>query len=483
MISALTQHCCRAAVVCALAFSTAAPAGDFHAGPLYDDFPLTLTPGERTEAVGPLFHWEVAPERKQWAIPPLFSHTWYPDVDGEEKDFLYPLLTYDRYGKESRWQFFQLLSFSGGQNQDGQMVERSQFIPFYYHQRSPIPEDNYTAVFPFYGTIKHQFMWDEVHFVLWPIYVKTRKKDVITDNYLVPFFDVRHGDGLRGWQLWPLVGTEHKAVTTRTNDFGLEETIPGHDKFFAVWPLFFHDRTGLGTTNPVDAHVFLPFYSLSRSPQRDVSTYLWPFFNYTDDREQKYREWDFPWPLWVIARGEGKTITRFIPLYSRGHTADMDSESYLWPLVMHRYQHSPEYVRERTRFAIWMYSNVKETKVTLGTTKRRVDGWPFFTYLREHDGNQRFQILAPLEPVVPENKSVERNLSPLWSLWRSERDAQTGATSQSLLWNLYRRDTTPDSRQVSLLLGLFQYRSNPEETRWRFFFIPITKHKQEKAAQ
>ena len=74
-----------------------------------------------------------------------------------------------------------------------------------------------------------------------PLYAETRKKDVVTDNYVVPFFHLRHGDGLHGWQFWPLVGNEHKDVTTQTNGFGDVTTIGGHDSFFALWPLFFND--------------------------------------------------------------------------------------------------------------------------------------------------------------------------------------------------------------------------------------------------
>jgi hypothetical protein len=70
---------------------------------------------------------------------------------------------------------------------------------------------------------------------------------------------------------------------------------------------------------------------------------------------------------------------------------------------------------------------------------------------------------------------VERSLSPLWSIWRAERNAKTGANSQSLLWNLYRRDATPETKKCSLLFGLFQYQSSPAGKRWRLFYIPMGK--------
>ena len=478
MRAAIPRQCQLAVLILFFSAPGVAFSQSFHGGPLFDHFPLTLSLGERTEAAGPFFASEEQPAQRGWAVPPLLSHTWYTDVDGEEVDFLYPCLTYDRYGQEYLWQFLQVVSFSGGQTQQDGGTRRAEIFPIYFHRRSPNPADDYTAVLPFYGTIKHKFLRDEIHVVLFPFYVETRKKDVVTDNYLFPFFDLRRGDGLHGWQFWPLVGAEHKVLTSRTNDFGTVETVPGHDKFFALWPLYFHDDTGLGTDNPERFRAFLPLYAFTRSPQRDVSAYLWPFFSYTDDRAQKYREWDFPWPLFVIARGEGKTLTRFIPVYSRGFDTNMESQSYLWPVFTHHRDRAPALVRDRTKVLFWVYSKLDETNVAAGTTKRRLDGWPLFTYTRGHEGNTRLQIFAPLEPIVPSSKSVQRNLSPLWTLWRSERNAANGATSQSLLWNLYRRDTTPKTRRTSLLLGLFQYQSGPEEKRLKLCFIPISKKKQ-----
>ena len=80
-----------------------------------------------------------------------------------------------------------------------------------------------------------------------------------------------------------------------------------------------------------------------------------------------------------------------------------------------------------------------------------------------------------LEPAVPNNRGIERNWSPLWSIWVSENNPQTGASSQSFLWNLYRHETTPGAKKCSLLFGLFQYQSDAEMKRLRLFYIPVFK--------
>src|SRR6516225_10518379 len=73
-------------------------ADDFVAGPLFSRFPLTLDSGSRTEAVGPFFYKKETESEKIWAIPPLLSFDSNSDVDSAENDFLYPVITYRRYG-------------------------------------------------------------------------------------------------------------------------------------------------------------------------------------------------------------------------------------------------------------------------------------------------------------------------------------------------------------------------------------------------
>ena len=476
------------------------PADFISAGPLYDEFSLTLSPGHRTEALGPFFSCEQKDSQHQWAVPPLFSHTVDPETDFEEFDLAYPLLTYDRFGAEYRFQLFQLLSFAGGQNQDENSSRRFSLFPLYFQQRSPDPTQNYTAVFPFYGKLRNRLFRSEIDFLMWPLYMRTKRRpaattavaddpflalphryqqaqrgDITTYNFMYPFFHLRYGEGLEGWQLWPLSGYERKEITTKTNEWDDVETIPGEEKRFVLWPFFFDWNREIGTDNPEHQQVLLPFYSYLRSPQRDSTSYLWPLFTFTDDRARKYREWGAPWPLIGVARGEGKTTTRFWPLFSRAHNTNLQSDFYLWPLYKYNRLHSEPLDRERTRILFFLYSEVTEQNTATGDALRRKDLWPLFTYRRDFSGNERLQVLSVLEPLLPNNKSIERDYSPLWSLWRSEKNATTGATSQSLLWNLYRRDTTPDTKKCSLLFGLFQYQSGTHDKHWRLFYVPFGK--------
>jgi hypothetical protein len=300
---------------------------------------------------------------------------------------------------------------------------------------------------------------------------------------LYPFFHLRHGDGLSGWQFWPVVGHEHKDITLKTNGWSEVETNGGHDHFFAVWPIYFNNTDGVGTDNPQKFFAVIPFYDQFRSPLRDSTTVLWPFFNWIDDREKKYHEWETPWPFIVIARGEGKTATRVFPLFQRAHNKIYEDNFYIWPLYGYKRIHSDPLDRGETRVVFYLFRNLAEKNTETGHVKKRMDLWPLFVYHREFNGDSRLQILALLESFVPNNDGIERNWSPLWAIWRSEKSSSRNATSQSFLWNLWRRDTAPDMKNNSLLFGLFQYHSDAEIKRLRLFYIPVFKRENTKQSE
>ena len=461
--------------------SSAEGADGWSLGPLLSRFPLTLDEGERTEALGPLFYEQQTESQHTFAFPPFYSHYQDSGTDSEEYDFAYPVMTRDRFEHEFRWHFFQLLSFAGGHNQADVDARRFTIFPFYFQQRSSQPDLNYTAVFPFYGHLKNRLFKDQISFTAFPIYVQTRKRDMVTDNYFYPFYHQRRGDGLEGWQLWPFYGEEHKYVTVKTNGFGDLEVIPGRHNTFVAWPFYLHVLTSLGTENPEEQRAFLPFFSTMRSVNRDSTTVLWPLITWTDDRAKQYREWDFPWPLMVIARGEGKTITRIFPFFSRAHTKTLEKNFYLWPVYKYTRVHSDALDRDRTRILFFLYSRVNLRNLQTGDARTQTDLWPLYKYRHGLNGETQLQCLAPVESLFPLNHAIERNWSPLWSFWRAEKNPKTGKASQSLLWNLYRNETSPTDRKFSLLFGLFQYQSDPDTSRTRLFFIPLTKGKKDLA--
>ena len=150
-----------------LLFTLSIPA---FADDFYTNFSLTLSPSATRTAYGPFFYFDDSEEFDTWAIPPLISHTENETLDLDEWDTLYPIITLDRFGNEYRFQIFQLFAFSGGGTQDDTNYHRFTLFPFYFQQRSKIPERNYTALLPIAGRIRNRLLRDDIQFVLFPIW-------------------------------------------------------------------------------------------------------------------------------------------------------------------------------------------------------------------------------------------------------------------------------------------------------------------------
>jgi hypothetical protein len=445
------------------------------AGFFFDHFKLTLEDGERTEAVGPFYYFDQREDENTIAFPPFFSNYKNDIVQSSEYDILYPLLTYEHYSDEWRWQLFQLIAFAGGRQPDDFKTHQFTLFPLYFQQRSLDTNLNYTAVVPFYGHLQNRLFRDKIFFVMFPIYGQSQKKDVITDNYFYPFVHVRSGIGLHGWQVWPIVGREHKDVTSDTNGFGDVSLNPGHDSSFLFWPFWLKNNAGIGTEDPENFCASIPFFAKLRSPLRNTTSVFWPFFTWVDERGKKYHEWEGPWPFVIFARGEGKTTSRVWPIFSQSHNATQESDSYIWPLYRYKHFHSDPFDQKRTSILFYLFANVAEKNTETGAHKGWQSLWPIYFWHREFNGNERLQIFAPFEVVLPTNRGIERNWAPLWSLWRAEKNPKTNADSESLLWNLYRREAAPEHKKISLLFGLFQYERDGGNHRTRLFYLTISR--------
>jgi hypothetical protein len=358
-----------------------------------------------------------------------------------------------------------------GTNSDTKI--RRNLFPFVFSQKSPSGTNDYLAVVPFYGRMNNHLFRDRIEFVALPLWVVTEKRGVETINVPAPFFHLRRGAGVAGWQLWPLFGHETKAITWKTNLLDEPVLIPGHEKSFLGWPFGFANQFGLGTTNPATERMLLPLFSVTRSPARDNTTVLWPFFTHTEDREKGFTEWGAPWPFLMWANGPGKTARRVWPLFGTEQTPTRAREFIGWPFYKHRRVSKPALVSDRWQSVFFLYDQSRDVSVATGARNERRDLWPLFYWKRDFEGRERFQAIALLETLLKNNEAAERTYSPLWSVYRSERNPNRGMASQSLLWNLWRRDTTTNAVTTSGLFGAIRSRSDQSGRQWRFFWRPF----------
>jgi hypothetical protein len=398
---------------------------------------------------------------RERAFRPFFFEREDVSRQSLEWEVLYPLMTYRQSERDWEFQFLLLFNSRGEGSDPAQPQEfKTDLFPLFFSGTS-VDGESYWALLPFGGRVLDRLSQDEMEFVLFPLYSRFVKQGRVTTWFLWPLVSLIGGDST-GFRIFPLYGQEEK---------------PGVlERRFALWPLFLYQRAGLDTDNPTETLSLLPFYVGQRSRDWDRFQVLWPFFAYTQDREREFEEWDAPWPLVKIARGAGRTITRFFPLFAieerhlrnefmlrELHSRDL---MILYPLYVRNEEETPSSLRVRDRILWWIYSDIREEGRD-GST-RRVDAWPFVRYERDREGNVVFQTLALLEGLNPGNEYLERNWSPLWSVY-TYRQNPAGDTVHSFLWNFVRHEETAAGVAVEVLGPVLRYRETGEASVFSLF--------------
>jgi hypothetical protein len=392
-------------------------------------------------AFRPFFHWnkDTQPERQEW-------------------EAVYPLMTYSRVEEDAKFQFLEVLNFRDEGTDPKAREDRYELFPVYVSGKTETGE-KYLVILPFGGWAPNAWWQDEAEFVLFPLYARFVKQGARTYYFPWPILSVTTGEKRSGFRIVPLYGQDVKEGV--------------FERRFALWPLFIQQRTGLDGDDPEETLSILPLYVSQRSKNQQRTTIIWPVFTHTVDREHKFEQWDVAWPLIQIARGEGRTINRFLPLFSVEHRVvrqqmflremQRDAQVVLFPLYIRTEDRFIGSRKVRNRILWWVYSDQWEEGKD-GST-RRIDAWPFFRYTRDRDGAIQFQTLALLEGLMPGNEKFERNYSPLWALY-TYRQNSAGDAVWSFLWNLVRHEETSAGRSIEVLGPLIGYRERAEEAHF-----------------
>ena len=355
---------------------------------------------------------------------------------------------------------------------DSNRNKRYYLFPFLFYGEEE--QGTYMAFFPFGGKLYNWFGRDRISFTLFPLYSRTERGTRRVDNVLWPFFAKISGENESGYKFWPIYGQSSKEGVYR--------------KKFFLWPIFFSESRKLDSDNPEEVRAAWPFYVSRESPEKSFNAVLWPFFYKLEDRVKGYEQWNFPWPLFRVTKGENYHGVKLLPLVA-DETMDVKRQRwYLWPIYKIEELDTDLLTRRRDRVLFFLYSDTRETKWETGDSMRRINFWPFFGY-HSKNGVSLFHALSLIEPFFPGNESIERLWAPLWRVYQKKWDQQ-GNQATSLLWNLYwserqgdrlawelfplleYRRHSSEQKSLSVLKGLVSYRSDAQGKRLNLFYLP-----------
>jgi hypothetical protein len=487
LVPTASRHGTIALLALAALPACAIPPNEVHFAPLYSYHSLG-SGGYTNEMVGGLLEYRHDEPKGElasttFAIHPIF----WTRSNAEESatDVLWPLGRFRFDGEEGTERFFPIWWWKRRGDIDGNTEVDWSVFPILYGG-SGSPGNSYFAVFPLGGVLRDFLTYDEIWFVLFPLYVQSTKNpgNHVSRSILFPIFGWGTGDDQWSWwRVWPIYGTA---------------TYVGfYDRKFALWPIWNSEANYLDTASPSSEWSIWPIYGQIEQGAQHSRSILWPLFAWEWNDETSYWTVVAPWPLVRIQRnGSGRpyNYTRFIPLYSHYDGEEIDSQVFLWPIFWNRSEAVPDFERDSFFFAPFYYHSrtrrlvdskpAREQEWKLGGTSML---WPLVRDREETDGRRELDTLWPIPwPFV---EGFRENWLPIFSIFTHEADGR-GAHSNRAFLDLFRNEANEtesrwslpilgghrslaDGRgEWSLLLGLLRWSSGPDGSKLLMPAIP-----------
>ncbi|WP_068671154.1 hypothetical protein [Thermosulfurimonas dismutans] len=399
----------------------------------------------RLELLGPFIYRYRNTKEDSFSLRPIFTEVTNKEEKTEDLYFLSPLGHYHKEKDFRRFRLVPLFSYDWVEGEKTSGAHHTYFPVFWGRTESG---EKYWGLFPIYGRMKERFGYDEIRFVLWPIYSQAREGSNRSTNILWPIFNYSRGPELSGFKVWPIWGYRERKGQFRRS--------------FFLWPFFISEERYYDDGPPARKRMFFPLWVREEGPRYRKTIYFWPFFQHLETTDQRFKQWDLPWPIFQIQKGEDKEGFRIFPLFGYRKTSDKESNFVLWPIFQG--EHLVRGKEEETSARILLLSRYRKVYREGEEKESFIRFWPLFVRYRSSEGESLFYFPAIL-PFYDEG--VERNWGPFLKLLEYYRFPD-GKRYFKLLWGLYRYEAGP-SKSVQEIAFLLSLRRSPSEFEFSLF--------------
>lgn len=419
--------------------------------------------------------------RRVRVLRPLTGQTWHAEGEDRTFEWLPPLGRTAWRGEELSSYFFPIYSArTNPANQKGRTFQMVVLPGFLWTREAS--GSNHVAWIPIYGDLRDFLTFSRIHFVLFPLYVRTERAGNRTDNLLFPVLSWTRPipedevtdpvaqlerRELHAWRVWPLYGTARRDGS--------------YDRHFALWPIGHWQTNHLERDEDQREHLSAvwPLFTSTRMGTYRGYTVLWPFFGWAHDPRGAETEggeafWalDAPWPLVRFQRG-GKgedpvSRSRIWPFFSHMKGDKLEAWSMAWPFVQWRTEDYLRYDRKSLYLLpFWRAWHAREAGPDGGAPfgERLADG----TWSEAGPTIGRWRKLWPLwsEELAPGRHGLRRTttllpLNPLWELdfldlhwawlWQLYREVEDGPLKRERSWGglwVRERNAAEDRRSLA----------------------------------
>lgn len=351
-------------------------------------------------------------------------------------------------------------------------------------------EESYFALMPFGGVTRGQWGKEEITWVgfPYPLYACAQDRMYRSHHVLWPLVNWIDGDTrpeperygeakVDGFRVLPFYG--HYERTSIRGE-------PVYDRTFVMWPFLTWASDGLNEPVPTETFMAFPFFGSLEAPERSVTTVMFPFLKWEEDRRWDTWEVRAPFPFVKVGGGgDGRWQLDLWPLWGAKHRPGVEEREgrpgrptydrwfALWPLVR---AESLEGGGGRDYSGVYALPLFWRTAWSKAGERDEVSMrvFPLLHWRHRRDGSAEWAVLSPW---WRDDDGFQRVLGPFLRLYRWSRDRHGGTEHQALLGLASWRDLPavpgrPEYSRLSVLFGLVQVRSLGDEGGLRLLWLP-----------
>ncbi len=385
-----------------------------------------------------------------FAVRPFYSHTVVEE--GQIRDYIWPIYSRKEFKDEQSSRAMIFWFTHKFDSNDESPRNRNWLLPVYFQGRD-VNGKGYFALFPLGGTIKEFLGRDEIAFVLFPVFGKSRINDLKTTSVFWPIYSRTRGEDIQRDRVFPIYG---------------QSSLEGkYKKRFVLWPFW----TSAEYFYPGDSGkswILFPLCGRSKLEQERTLWIIPPFFRFTDGVKQD--RLFCPWPFIQKMDSEPRSKFYVWPLWGEDqYTAGQRHRTFLlWPLLWSEKSEDAKLIKTHRMAIPFLFSDNSVAKTNSTEVSNYWKIWPLMSWQREGD-NSRFRLLElwPLKNSAP----IKRNWAPLWTLYK--RTNTDGVVRKDVLWFGWHSESEPvtERKEWSLLKGLVAYKKDGEKQSLRLFYV------------
>lgn len=392
----------------------------------------------RWRALGPIYESRRAVDgQKLQALRPLTTLVQDPADQRQEQDWLWPLLITKRHMNQRQWRLLALGLWRDYDVHDPQSRYSFWLLPIYFQGRDQ-HQQSYWAIFPLGGKISDLLVWDQVRFVLFPLYGQAQQGRVRSAAYLWPFFSTSTAPHIRRLFLFPWYGR-----SWRQDSF---------DKRFVLWP-FWTSARYLYPRSQGYGWILFPLVGHVKLPAQESWMFLPPLTRFS--KSAQLTQINCPWP--IVQYSSGLIEKRYLwPLIGYKVIGTSRSGFLFWPIGISSRRLTEQGINQRYFVVPLLYSETQtrpaapETAAGTTISARSFKIWPLFSYHRLEDrASLRLPSLCPGKDIPV----IERNYAALWTLYTHSSCGPI--TEDELAWGLLQYRRSPAGLLRASLFPLF----------------------------